>query len=301
MSIPYTALVAVISLFAAACNAQSAEPAAPTRPELKEVGSRGWVTTLPPFAEFDPDSPSVEIWIPSERRSAPVVVYAHGGAGFREDDRRRVSMLRRHGFATISFDSYEMNGLEDWRFVTSRVTNSGKQNMIWNVFKGAVAYAADNDGWENRNIFLYGASNGARVVLHGATEFPDASIRGVIAEAPTANGYPIGDIAVPTIIPFGKKDNWAGRSETDYIWTRTYPSSPISLEQLIATLQAKGSPVRFLFYDNAGHSFHEGPLRQVTRGRANGISFTAYEGADGEALARYEQDVAAFIDRHSTR
>ncbi len=298
MSIPNIAFAGLLVLCAAGCNAESAEPASPTVPELKEVGSRGWFTTLAPFAEFDPGSPFVEIWTPTGNRSAPVVVYAHGGAGFREDDRRRVSMLRRHGFATISFDAYEMNGFDDWRFVTSRVTNGGKQNMIWHVFKGAVEYAAGNGDWDNRNIFLYGASNGARVVLHGATELADNSVRGIIAEAPTANGYPIGEISIPTIIPFGKKDNWAGRSETDYIWTRTYPSSPISLERLIKSLQEKGSPVRFLFYDNAGHSFHEGPLRQVTRGRANGISFTAYEGADEDALARYERDVLAFVSRH---
>lgn len=108
-------------------------------------------------------------------------------------------MLRREGYATISFDSYEMNGF-DWEFVTSKVINAGKQNMIWGVLKGALQHAANGDGWDNQNIFLYGASNGARVVLHGATEFEDLPIRGVIAEAPSANGYPIGDIRIPTII-----------------------------------------------------------------------------------------------------
>jgi dienelactone hydrolase len=289
--------VFVLILYAAGCNAESTEPTSPTTPELKEVGSRGWFTTLAPFAEFDPDNPFVEIWIPSGDRKAPVMVYAHGGAGFREDDRARVLMFRRHGFATISFDSYEMNGFDDWNFVTRKIINAGKQNMIWGVFRGAVEYAATEDRWDSRNIFLYGASNGARVVLHSATELPNP-IRGVIAEAPTANGYPIGDINIPTIIPFGKRDTWAGRSETDYIWTRTYPSSPISLEQLVTSLQEKGRPIRITFYENAGHSFHEGPLRQVTRGRANGISFTAYEGADEEALIQYERDIFAFVNRN---
>ncbi len=289
-------LVFILILSASGCNAESTEPTSSTVPELKEVGSRGWFTTLEPFAEFDPNHPFVEIWAPSGGKKAPIMVYAHGGAGFREDDRARVLMFRQNGFATISFDSYEMNGFDDWNFVTSKIINVGKQNMIWGVVKGAVEYAAKNDSWDNRNIFLYGASNGARVVLHSATELANNPIRGVIAEAPAANGYPIGDINIPTIIPFGKMDNWAGRSEADYIWTRTYPSSPISLEKWVKSLQEKGSPIKFIFYENAGHSFHEGPLKKVTLGRANGISFTAYEGADEEVLEQYERDIFTFVN-----
>ncbi|MEO1245254.1 MAG: hypothetical protein AAFX56_06160 [Pseudomonadota bacterium] len=294
MPVLNTLFIFALFLCAAACNA---EPESPTIPKLEEVGSRGWFTTAAPFAEFEPEHPSVEIWTPDAEGKAPIMVYAHGGAGFREDDRARVSLFRRHGFATISFDSYEMNGFHDWRFVTSRIINTGKQNMIWGVFKGAVEYAAESDRWDNRNIFLYGASNGARVALHGASELAGHPIKGVIAEAPAANGYPVGDIVVPTIIPFGSKDNWAGRSATDYIWTRTYPSSPVSLEQWVTSLQEKGRPIEFIFYENAGHSLHEGPLREVTRGRANGISFTAYEGADEEALEQYERDVITFVKR----
>jgi len=116
-------------------------------------------------------------------------------------------MFRRNGFTTIFFDSYEMNGFDDWNFVTRKIINVGKQNMIWGVFKGAVEYAAKNDSWDSRNIFLYGASNGARVVLHSATELEQGPVRGVIAEAPSANGYAIGDISIPAIIAFGKKDS----------------------------------------------------------------------------------------------
>ncbi len=266
--------------------------------ELKEVGSRGWFTTLEPFAEFDPNHSSVEIWTPSGEKKAPIMVYAHGGAGYREDDHARVLMFRRHGFATISFDAYEMNGFEDWNFVTRKIINKGKQNMIWGVFKGAVEYAAKNNNWDNRNIFLYGGSNGARVVLYSATELANNSIRGVIAEAPAANGYPLGYIKIPTIIPFGKMDNWAGRSETDYIWTRTYPSSPISLEQWVKSLQEKGRPIEFTFYENAGHLLFSGPLKKVTLDRANGLSFTAYQGADEEVVKQYERDIFRFVNSH---
>lgn len=272
-----------------------------TVPELREVGSRGFFALDGPFAEFDPNHSSVEIWVPRGERKAPIVVYAHGGAGYREDDRARVDMFRRHGFATISFDSYEMNGFDDWRFVTRRVTNGGKQNMIWGAFRGAVEYAANDDRWDNQNIFLYGGSNGGRVVLYAGSELANDRIRGIISEAPAATGFALGDLQIPTIIPFGAMDNWAGRSETDYVWTRTYPNSPISIAHWVQTLQQRGLPTEFIFYENAGHLLFAGPLREVTVERANSASFTAYEGAGEGVLEQYERDVMMFVNGNLTQ
>lgn len=288
--------VFLLILTTSTCKADSIEPTSSTMPELIEVGSRGWFTTREPFAEFDPNHPDVEIWIPSGDKKAPIIVYAHGGAGYREDDRARVEMFRRNRFATISFDSYEMNGLEDWEFVTRRVTNDGKQNMIWGVFKGAVDYAAQNDDWDNRNIFLYGGSNGGRVVLYAGSEIANEYIRGIISEAPAATGFTLGDYSIPTIIPFGKLDNWAGRSETDFVWTRTYPNSPISIEDWVKTRQENGRPIMFLFYENAGHLLFEGPLEEVTVKRGDAIAFTAYQGAGEGVLELYEHDVITFVN-----
>ncbi|MEO1243363.1 MAG: hypothetical protein AAFX54_15750 [Pseudomonadota bacterium] len=267
-------------------------------PQLKEVGSRGFFTLAGPFAAFDPGHPSVEIWAPDGDKTAPVVVYAHGGAGYREDDRARVEMFRRNGFATISFDSYEMNGFDDWNFVTRKVTNSGKQNMIWGVFKGAVEYAAKTDDWDNRNIFLYGGSNGGRVILYAGSEIENENIRGIISEAPAGSGFTLGDYDIPTIIPFGALDTWAGRSDTDYVWKRTYPSSPVSIEDWVNSQQAKGRPVKFIFYENAGHLLFEGPLEKVTVRRGDAIAFTAYQGAGDGVLEQYERDVMTFVNNN---
>lgn len=266
----------------------------PQMAELKQVGSRGWYTTLEPFAEFDPNHKSVDIWTPDKEKKAPIIIYAHGGAGYRDDDRARVEMFRRNGFATISFDSYEMNGL-DWEFVTRKVTNNGKQNLIWNVFKGAVGYASNDGRWDNQNIFLYGASNGGRVVLYAGSELKNNNIKGIISEAPAATGYPLGDFKIPTIIPFGKLDTWAGKFDTDYVWARTYPTSPISIESWTKSLQEKNRPIKFIFYENAGHLLFEGPLEKVTVRRGNTIAFIAYQGANDEAREKYELDVIAFV------
>ncbi len=263
---------------------------------LEAVGSRGWYTTVGPYAEFDPGNEHVEVWTPSESPNAPVVVYAHGGAGYREDDRARVEMFRRNGFATISFDAYEMNGLDDWQFVSRRVTNNGKQTMIWNVFKGAVDYAATNNDWDNRNIVLYGGSNGGRVVLFAGSEIANDRVRAIVSEAPAATGFTLGDYDIPTVIPFGKLDTWAGRSETDYVWTRTYPNSPVSIEDWVTSRQASGRPVDFIFYENAGHLLFEGPLEEVSVRRGDAIAFTAYRGAGEGVLEQYERDVISFVN-----
>ncbi len=269
----------------------------PTVPTLREVGSRGFFVLDGPFAEFDPTHPSVEIWTPDGDANAPVMVYAHGGAGYREDDRARVAMFRRNGFATISFDSYVMNGFDDWNFVTTRIANSGKQGMIWGVFKGAVDYAATSDDWDSRNVFLYGGSNGARVVLYAGSKIENENIRGIVAEAPAGSGFALGDSTVPTIIPFGALDTWAGKSDTDYVWKRTYPDSPISIEDWVNAQQANGRAVNFIFYENAGHLLFEGPLEPVTVRRGDAIAFTAYQGAADGVLEQYEKDVMSFVGK----
>ena len=279
-------------------TADAAQKKTPTNsdtiPTLREVGSRGFFVLDGPFAEFDPDHPSVEIWTPEGNANAPVMVYAHGGAGFREDDRKRVEMFRRNGFATISFDSYEMNGFDDWNFVTRKVANSGKQNMIWGVFKGAADHAFQSDDWDNRNVFFYGGSNGGRVILYAGSEIENENIRGIISEAPAGSGFALGDYDIPTIIPFGALDTWAGKSDTDYVWKRTYPNSPVSIEAWVQTQQAKGRPVKFIFYENAGHLLFEGPLEKVTVRRGDAIAFTAYQGAAEGVLEQYERDVIDF-------
>lgn len=267
----------------------------PMLPTLREVGSRGWFVLDGPFAQFDPSHPAVEVWTPDADANAPVMVYAHGGAGYREDDRARVALFRRNGFATVSFDAYVMNGLDNWQFVTRRIANIGKQQMIWGVLKGAVAYAAAKDGWDHRNIFLYGGSNGARVVLHAGSEIGSRSIRGIVAEAPAGSGLALGDLSIPTIIPFGALDTWAGTSDKDFVWTRTYPNSPISIQAWVDAQQAKGHPVRFVFYENAGHLLFEGPLERVTVRRGDVIAFTAYQGAAEGVLEQYEEDVMSFV------
>lgn len=269
-------------------------------PTLRQVGDRGFYILDGPFAEFDPAHASVDIWTPKNVSKPPIIVYAHGGAGFREDDQARIDLFRRHGYATISFDSYVMNGFADWNFVTRRVANIGKQRMIWGVFKGAIEYAATAEGnWDSDKILLYGGSNGARVALYAGSKLEIPNVRGIIAEAPAGSGFELGDYNIPTLIPFGALDTWAGKSDTDYVWTRTYPNSPISIENWVNSRRQDGHAVEFVFYKNAGHLLFDGPLEKVSIRRGDAISFTSHRGASDDALAKYETDVIAFADQQT--
>ncbi len=264
---------------------------------LKEVGTRGWFTVAGPMAAFDSTSPHVEVWAPKARQKPPVMVFAHGGAGYRDDDRARVEMFRRNGFATVSFDAYEMNGLTDWEFVSRKVTNAAKQKMIWGVYEGAVAYAAGRDDWDGKNLFLYGTSNGGRVALYAGSQLAVDRVRGIISEAPAATGLPLGDYEIPSIILFGKLDTWAGKSDTDFVWKRTYPNSPVSIADWVESMRNRERPVRFIFYENAGHLLFDGPLEKVTVKRGKAIAFSAYRGADDGVLEQYEEDVLTFAGK----
>jgi hypothetical protein len=141
-------------------------------------------------------------------------------------------------------------------------------------------------------------SFGGRVVLYAGSEIENGNIRGIVSEAPAGSGLILGDYNIPTIIPFGALDTWAGKSDTDYVWKRTYPDSLISIEDWVNAQRARGHPVKFIFYENAGHLLFEGRLERVTLRRGDSIAFSAYRGADEGVLEQYEHDVIAFAKSH---
>lgn len=62
--------------------------------------------------------------------------------------------------------------------------------------------------------------------------------------------------------------------------------------------RARGRPVKFIFYEKAGHLLFEGPLEKVTVRRGESFAFSAYQGADEGVLEQYEHDVIAFAKSH---
>ena len=136
------------------------------------------------------------------------------------------------------------------------------------------------------------------MVLFAGSEIGNESIRGIISEAPAATGFLLADYDTPTLVPFGSLDTWAGKSETDFVWTRTYPGSPVSISDWIKSLQDNGRPIELRLYENAGHLFFDGPLEEVTVKRGDAILFTAFKGATKGALELYERDVFDFVEQH---
>jgi dienelactone hydrolase len=243
-------------------------------------------------AKFESDHTEVSIWTPKNVKKPPVMIYSHGGGGYGDSDKLRVSTFRQNGFATISFDAFIMNGQHDLKWVNRNVTNIGKQMMLISVAKGAYEYALTRKDWDTKNIFLYGHSNGARVALMLPSDVSDPShIRGVLAEGMPTIGLPYKDAIVPTRLYYGKKDTWGGRHDEDFMWSRVWRIAKVSVEDWVSE---QDEDVKMVFYANAGHSFHYGDMKPISRNKG-GKSTTAFLGAGEGVLDKYTEDMFAFI------
>ena len=243
-------------------------------------------------AKFKADHAEVNIWTPENVKNPPVMIYFHGGGGYRSADKVRVSTFRQNGFATISFDAFIMNGQDDWKWVNRNVSNIGKQMMLNGVAKGAYEYALTRNDWDTKNIFVYGQSNGARVALMLPSVVSDPShIRGVLAEGMPTIGLRYKDAIVPTRIYYGDQDTWGGRHDEDFMWSRVWRIAKVSVEDWVSE---QDKDVKMVFYANAGHSFHYGDMTPISRNKG-GKSTTAFLGAGEGVLDKYTEDMFAFI------
>lgn len=225
----------------------------------------------------------------------PLIVYAHGGSGYRKPDQSRVATIKAMGYSTLSFDAYEMHGV-DWRTASRSFSTDQRQNMIADGVRKALAFARSRPDVDQNNIFLYGHSNGGTVALYfGNTE---RGIRGVIAKAPSGDGrYAYrGDVRVPTIVFFGKQDNWNGRHEDDFIYSRRLSFASTPTATWIDSQRSVGRPINLIFYDKAGHDFHHGSFRKVSsRG------FEAYMGSSPGVVQSYDNEVRRFLRENVRR
>ena len=118
------------------------------QPDTEPVGRRNLLKIVGPVAQFEFDNSSTYIWSPDNIKLPPIMIYAHGGAGYRNSDQARVSMFRNEGFATISFDAFEANDFHDWKWVNRRITHKSKQKMIFGLLSGAYRYALKRKDWD---------------------------------------------------------------------------------------------------------------------------------------------------------
>ena len=223
-----------------------------------------------------------------------LMIYAHGGAGLTDSDKLRVSLFEKLGFDTISFDAFAMNEL-DGVWVNRNLTDRAKQDLIMNVMNGAIDFGMSQVSYTD--IVFYGQSNGAKVVINSIQRYdPNPRIKLILSEAPPPSGYPLLlDVQTPTVLFFGELDNWGGKSENDFMWTRKFPYQPISNSEWVKIQSDKGRPVKVIFYPNAGHGFHWGRLTPITRTMAGIGAITGNLGANSEARIQYEKDINRLV------
>lgn len=223
-----------------------------------------------------------------------LMIYAHGGSGLTEADKQRVSIFKKLGFDTVSFDAFAMNEL-DGTWVNRNLTDRAKQDLIMNVLSGAIVAMLNKSNYTD--VVLYGQSNGAKVVINAIKKQEDYNrIKLILSEAPPPSGYPLPpNLQIPTFLFYGEKDNWAGANEKDLMWTRKTPNQQLSIIEWAERLNLEGQPVKMIFYPNSGHSFHSGMLRPIPRNMAGIGIITGNLGASVEDKIKYESDIKHIV------
>ena len=287
-------LLLVVLMSANSANAQ---------PDTEPVGVRNLLKIVGPVAQFEFDNSATNIWSPDGIKLPPIMIYAHGGAGYRNSDQARVSIFRDEGFATISFDAYEANDFHDWKWVNRRITIKSKQKMIFGLLSGAYRYALKRKDWDIKNVFLFGQSNGGRVVIAAQSALkPVENIKGIIAEGMATGGMQLSKCIIPTFLAYGERDNWGSYRVDKAMYARPQrfitglPNSTElpSIQSWTKTQKNEGCPINLKLYKEVGHSFHFGSLR--TYSGHSDIEW--YIGAEESALEKYENDITDFIKKH---
>lgn len=337
MRLPAHRLFACASAWLLSCLASSVAWAqADCRPAPADVARlveirQGFHTVTGPLAEFDPCHRSVQLSMPGFfadklGNKPPLMIVAHGGGGPGLAELELVRRMNARGVATLLYDAYEMNGFQyrgTFLFVTG-ASNESRQRMIFKATLGAYHWARQQPRIDTSRIFIHGLSNGGSVAFNMAAVVDPEHVRAVFAEGPSPAGIGMPDtVKVPLKLVFGKLDNYGGKTEDDWMYTRTDycrvnqrapESAPGSANQCSAQvnpsalmmspqawgeqLKAQGLPVEFWFYDDAAHGLLMGPL--VKGVRVYGAGPTAqrrygWTGASADAAQRFTADIMQVI------
>lgn len=301
-------------------------PAAPNVARLVEIRP-GYHKVDGPLAEFDPCHRSVQFSLPgffSDKLAEipPLMIIAHGGNGPGTAEQEMVRRMNSRGVATLLFDAYEMNGFQ-YRgtslFLTG-ATNESRQRMIFKATLGAYQWAKQQTRIDTSRIFIHGLSNGGSVALNMAAAVDPAHVRAVFAEGSPPTGIGMPDrLNVPLKMIFGKLDNYGGKAEDDWMYTRTDPcsfnqasplASPGTANRCSWTvnasaltpspqtwgdqLKAEGQPIEFWFYDNAAHGLLGGQINKGMRVYGSGPTANrryGWIGASPDAANRFVSDL----------
>ena len=312
-------LAASLGAVVGGCAGPDAPPSGATRPRLVEIapGIHTVQGALPPF---DPAHPAVDLRLPVGVAKPPLLILVHGGGGAR-DQANAMALFHAQGVAVLGFDAYRLAGFErDWRFWIRNATYEARQRMIYAAALGACRWATTLESVDTARIHIHGLSNGADVVANLAAVVSPAHVRMAFAEGLAGAGLGLPDrLNVPLRAVFGRLDNYAGGSATDWRWARQVPcrlnmagfdgppgnaarcnaalnafNLTESPEQWVARQRVAGADVDTWFYEDAAHGIFAGPLRFLTIDWP-GRTAPAPIGATEAARAKLLQDMLAVI------
>lgn len=317
------------SLILSGATAWAQSDCKPRNPEDTKVVDRGPVkTVMGPLAEFDPCHRSVRLDTPSffaQKRGEkpPLVIIAHGGGGLGSYERDFARLMNQHGYATLVFDAFEMNGLTPLSdLVLYQMSNGGRQRMIFKATLGAYQWVLGNGKVDTDKVFFQGLSNGAAVVLNMAGAVDAAKVRGVIAEGGPSTGIGFPDeIKVPVLLIYGSADNYGGLKADYYMHLRGlpcgfndyYPLAPPGFAQFCSRtvntfnpmpspqswfegIKAKGLDVQMLFVEGGGHGIMFDNFSASAMQLAGGRMFYRSRGAPADTRQKLQKQVLEFME-----
>lgn len=293
---------------------------------LKEISPGLKIHTVSgPLAEFNPCDSSVKFHKPSGVENPPLVIVIHGGAGIDNPTERVASLFRSKGFSTLIYDAFRMNKIrESVQFLSYQVSNDARQRMIYKTALGAYHWAVKKDGIDNKNIYFYGLSNGAVVAANLAAAVSSHHVKGIFAEGMPGSGLGLPDNpVVPLRLIYGKLDNYAGKTNDEWVWVRQEPcylnthsfihppgnSKNCNLYENNVNLTQK--PIDWLneqkknskdvdvwFYEDAAHAIFSGSYSYNTVTYGANLRRFASIGASDAARNKLSADIDDFIRKN---
>ena len=301
----------------------------PFNPEDTQVVDRGPVKTVAgPLANFDPCHKSVQLDTPSffaKKRGdkPPLVIIAHGGGGLGGYERDFAKLMNQQGFATLTFDAFEMNGLTPFSdLLLYYMSNGGRQRMIYKATLGAYRWAIKSDKVDTSKIFIQGLSNGAAVSINMAGAVDSVHVRGVIAEGGPSAGIGFPDaIKVPLLLIYGSADNYGGLRQDDWMHMRAMPCSyndnyrlaPAGFTQTCSRManptepmpspqswyeeiKGKGQDIRLELIEGGGHGMMFADFTSSSRQLAGGRMFYRSQGASADTRQKLRRLILDFLE-----
>lgn len=320
--------ITLVGLGLIALSAQAQSDCKPAPAGVATVVDMGRIKTVSgPLAEFNPCHRSVSlqtpgIFAPKRGAKPPLVIIVHGGSGVGGYERDFARLMNQHGYASLLFDAFEMNGLTSGSdLVQYQLSNAARQRMIYKVAYGAYEWAVKHERIDPSRLFIQGLSNGGSVSINLAGAVDPVHVKGVIAEGSPATGIGFPDaLKVPLLLMYGAADVYGGMTPNDFMHQRGnacsmneafamapagfgavcnkdvgYDKSSPSPQAWFEARKQAGADVRFELIEGGGHGMMFSDFSATTRRVGNNVSYQS-RGASAAERQRLQKMVLEFLE-----